>query len=416
MNGNLSPPPPNAHEPSVVFGELTAAYRGLTLRSVFQPIASVVLGGVVGYEVLLRATNRSGHPVSTPMVFDEAAEVDELEILNRIVCELHLKNFRNRDPEHCLLFINISTGVFCQLVEETVSLIELAAEFGISTGRIAIEILENDFLDDDNFSRCVIKCKEAGFLVALDDFGKGLSNFDRVLNFAPSVVKYDMSLVSKARSNAKLRRAYYHLTAMLHEVGTMVLAEGIESVEDALLMVDAGVDFLQGYWIARPAAAIGIDAVSAKIRELKELYAIKADDRETEDRNDRGALRETMLRAAERYAEAGDIAGAAGIFLALPSSKRFYVLDENGFDVAVGEAPNNVIDLRATAKVGPFRATKHSSMIHRDYFREAIRRPNEVHFHSPVFSFLDGATFDIVVKAVSRDGRRFVVCGLYLRQ
>ena len=253
--------------------ELTADYRGLTLRSVFQPIASAAHGTVVGYEALLRATSRGGRPIDPPVVFEEASDVGELELVNRLVCPLHFSSFQSQDPGDCLLFANISTGVLRQLVEPDENLHRLAASCGLSPDRIVIEIPEDQPCDDEGFSESLDQLKRDGFRVAIGDFGTGLSNVDRVFKCSPAIVKMDVGLIARARSDRRLRKVFCHLTEMLHDIDAAVLAEGIESVDDALLMTDAGVDFLQGFWLSRPAPDLDAMRFDDQFGELRQARA-----------------------------------------------------------------------------------------------------------------------------------------------
>ena len=393
----------------------TAEYRGLTLHSVFQPIGSFVHGKVVGYEALLRAIDRRGQAMAPQAVFAQAQTTSELAILNRIVTELHFKSFCAQDPGNCWLFINISTLAFCPLVTHPGSLFELSAKYGIAPSRIVIELLEHDILDREGFGRCLSRCRDAGFMVAMDDFGKGWSNLDRILNFVPSIVKFDQSLVFQGRSNLQIQHAYRHLTSMLHEVGIMVLAEGIESVEDASFMVDAGVDFFQGYWLAQPDRSTVAACVSERNNELRAHYIEQAGRTDQEEGHVRVVVEAALGQAAAQFAATGDIARVAKIFQAVPGARRLVVLDENGFDVGVETAPNAAHDVKREAQLAPLQPDRSARFTHRRYFRDALRWPNQVHFASPVYSLVDGTSSNVAAKAVSHGGRLYVLCGVFLK-
>ena len=393
----------------------TALYRGLTLHSVFQPIGGIVNGNVVGYEALLRAATSAGFPVAPPSVFDTAADHGELLLLNQIVSDLHIASFCARDPGDCWLFLNISTMVLDPMISQSGNLRTLAAKHGIAPARIVVEVLEENTPDADAIDDCLRQYKDAGFLVAMDDFGKGWSNLDRIFNFLPSIVKFDLSLIIQGRSNPKVQRAYRHMTAMLHEVGIMVLAEGIETIEDAAFMVEAGVDFVQGYWLSRPDVAISSTGAVRRIHELRVAYAAQTIRTDRED-GDHRTIAETALReAAALYTATGDLGGAAAIFHAVPNARRFIVLDANGSDLGSVTVPAVAGDLLRRSGLAPVRPGRSSSLVHRKYFRDAVRCPNQVHFASPVYSLVDGASSDVVAKAITRHGKPFVLCGIYLK-
>jgi len=394
---------------------VTAEYRGLILRSVFQPIGSVVHGNVLGYEALIRVTTPEGELMAPPVAFKEAEDAGELLLLNQIVTDIHLANFSCQDPGDCWLFLNINTPVLLPMITQSGNLSQIAARHRIAPARIVIEVLEQDVIDNESFDLCLRQYKEAGFMVAMDDFGKGWSNLDRILNFFPSIVKFDLSLVAQGRANQKVQRAYRHLTLLLHEVGIMVLAEGIESVGDASFMVEAGVDFLQGYWLARPHPSTRVAQVADRIHELRTVYGERAFHSDQVEYDIYTKVEQALRRASEVYAATGDISRAAAVFHAMPCARRLVVLDQDGFDVGAVSADAAVPDSGRRAQLGPLLPGRNSRFTHRKYFRDALRSPDQVHFASPVYSLIDGASSDVAAKAVNREGRLFVLCGVYLR-
>ena len=90
-----------------------------------------------------------------------------------------------------------------------------------------------------------------GFLVAVDDFGAGHSNLDRLLTLRPDIVKLDRSLIHAHQPDLR-ESVMPKLVSLLHEAGMLVVAEGIETEEDLLLAARSGVDFVQGFLFGQP--------------------------------------------------------------------------------------------------------------------------------------------------------------------
>lgn len=96
--------------------------------------------------------------------------------------------------------------------------------------------------------------RNRGFQIALDDFGCQNSNFDRLWQLTPDIVKLDKQLVHQAQSNQRAAIILPKLIEMIHDLGALVVCEGIETQAQHQRCTNAGADLLQGYSYARPAA------------------------------------------------------------------------------------------------------------------------------------------------------------------
>lgn len=112
------------------------------------------------------------------------------------------------------------------------------------------------------------------FLIALDDVGAGFSNLDRIPLIKPDVLKLDRSLVSGVHEQFHKLEVVRSLVQMAGRIGSLVLAEGVETREEVLCLLGNGVDVFQGFYFARPAP--GLDAVpgmAEKVDALADEYA-----------------------------------------------------------------------------------------------------------------------------------------------
>jgi len=88
--------------------------------------------------------------------------------------------------------------------------------------------------------------------VAIDDFGAGHSGLDMFARFVPDEIKLDMELVRGIDQDRRRRAIVRAVVEMCAELDTLVIAEGIETAEEALALRDLGVRYHQGFWYARP--------------------------------------------------------------------------------------------------------------------------------------------------------------------
>ena len=117
--------------------------------------------------------------------------------------------------------------------------------------------------------------RELGFTIALDDFGVGCSNLDRLAGLRPTMVKVEQATLSQAIGEAKAKAAFPGLVGMLQDAGCQVVVEGLESVQQALTAIDSGANFLQGSYLSGSGNGVGSDEFVAKI--LGRLAVIRAD-------------------------------------------------------------------------------------------------------------------------------------------
>jgi EAL domain-containing protein (putative c-di-GMP-specific phosphodiesterase class I) len=96
---------------------------------------------------------------------------------------------------------------------------------------VVIEILESEIKDRAYLKTLIAHFREMGCLIAIDDFGAGHSNFDRIWELEPDIVKIDRQLISSAEKSPKVKRILKGIVALIHEAGSLVVIEGIENAE-----------------------------------------------------------------------------------------------------------------------------------------------------------------------------------------
>jgi len=95
--------------------------------------------------------------------------------------------------------------------------------------------------------------KRFGFLIVLDDFGARHSNLDRILLLKPDILKIDRELIDGVGRNYYKQSIVASISDLAGKIGTLVLAEGVETEEDIIKCYELGVNLFQGYYFARPA-------------------------------------------------------------------------------------------------------------------------------------------------------------------
>lgn len=224
----------------------------------FQPIISIRSAKVIGLEALMRAHDDNNEPLSPIFVFDQAKKENlsfELDKFVRIKALEAFKPLLEANKE-LLLFLNFESHLLDSKISfHDFAFSSLANEMGIPPSRIVIEIKEYQIQDSERLKQFCDFYKERGFLIALDDFGAGNANFDRISTVRPHVVKVDRSIVFNVHQNFIHKEILKSIANMCFNIGALVLAEGVEEEEEILRSLKLDIDLFQGFWFARPSGS-----------------------------------------------------------------------------------------------------------------------------------------------------------------
>jgi EAL domain-containing protein (putative c-di-GMP-specific phosphodiesterase class I) len=217
----------------------------------YQPIVDLADGRVIGHEALLRATLPTGEAVSPGDLFRAAGEAGWTHVLDRIGRTTAL---RQAGPwlGDDLLFINfVPTSIYRpQVCLRTTE--QAALEAGLRLDQLVFEVTEGEQVRDIEHLRNVFAYyRERGCRVALDDLGAGYSSLNMLVQLRPDVVKLDKDIVQALPdpASAAVVKAIVDIT---HAYGGTVLAECVETEEQADAARSLDVDLAQGWLFGRP--------------------------------------------------------------------------------------------------------------------------------------------------------------------
>ena len=221
----------------------------------YQPILDAKTNKIIGAEVLSRL-NSPTEGVLTPRFFLSA--VNNVGLNEKFDYYIFEKNCKwiSSDKENRTKYvytINFSRHTLCDkdLAQNIINIIE---KYGIDYSCIAVEILEDKSLNEDEKSTMIknlTTLKEKGMLILLDDFGKGYTSFGDLSDFDINIVKIDKSITQNAINKTGFL-ILKNIIRTAHDLGFKTLCEGIETEEHKKTVVDAGCDMLQGYYFFRP--------------------------------------------------------------------------------------------------------------------------------------------------------------------
>ncbi len=211
----------------------------------FQPIVHVTTGQIVAYEALVRTAEPT---LRRPDLFLGVAErLGRIPEVGRLV-RAAVARAAVDAPRGAELFVNLH-GL--ELNDE--QLFAATAPLSQIADRVVLEITERVALDRvADASARVAMLRQRGFRIAVDDLGAGYAGLASLAALEPDVIKLDMSLVRGIDAHPTKRRVVGAMTTLCRELGSRVVAEGVETEAERMTLAAVGVELLQGYLFARP--------------------------------------------------------------------------------------------------------------------------------------------------------------------
>lgn len=382
-------------------------FDGLRLDGALQPIYCLSHKRPIGFEGLIRPKDAQGQSMSPAELFGRATNPEQRVHLDRICRAVHVHNFVELGMNEGWLFLNLNPNLFWTYKRDSKAFtMDLLDHFGLNPNRVVLEILEKSIPDEGLMGALVDHYHDKGCLVAIDDFGSGHANFDRIWRFRPDIVKLDQSIITNAMHNPQARRMVSGLVSLIHQAGAMVLIEGIETRDQAMIALDAEADFVQGFYFGRPMSNLeNINEMkSDALRELgirfRQHFHIEAQRQFTEIRFYLNLLEKWVGQVDSLVVlrtNALEFAKESGV-------KRCFILDElgnqTGPNMAVGHSPH----------FAHIAGGDGADWSRRTYYRRAIVRLGVPQVIGPYFSQPDASMCITLSIAFVLDSIVWVFC------
>ncbi|MGA3146559.1 MAG: EAL domain-containing protein [Acidimicrobiales bacterium] len=229
---------------SAVRQSVLALCRPGVVESVVQPVVRPADQLIVGYEALARMPLE---PVRPPDWWLAKAEQFGLRRQLEVAC-LAAAAELGPIPEERLLFVNLSPSLLAD--PAAIQVLDDLPD------RLVIEWTEQEAVADYCLLRHDLEPWLArGVRIAIDDAGAGYSSLRHVIELTPDFLKLDRELVRDLGTDKNRRALVSAMVAFARDVGTSVIAEGVESETELDILCDAEVHLVQGYLLARPGPA-----------------------------------------------------------------------------------------------------------------------------------------------------------------
>jgi len=215
----------------------------------FQPIYDNKMGEITKYETLVRLISEEGKVISPFFFLDAAKNGNYYLQITTIMLEKVFAIFKYVEAE---VTVNLS---FLDMVSPQVSekLFTLLEENPDTAKRVTLELLEDEEVDDDIIMEEFIeKVRTYGVKIAIDDFGSGYSNFQRIMKINPDFVKIDGSIVKHLATDPKSEILTQAINNFSHSLNIQTIAEFVSDETVFRKVQEMGIDYAQGYFIAEP--------------------------------------------------------------------------------------------------------------------------------------------------------------------
>ena len=257
--------------------ELLRIIESKLINTYFQPIISADGQSIYAYEALSRGP--SGSILFSPInLFEQAKQQKKLFALESICRTKAIEQFTQQQLPG-KLFLNISPETLLQPDHHRGLTLELINNFGIKPEQVVIEITEHSPTHDyDLMRRAVRHYQDEGFSIALDDLGAGYSSLRLWSEVQPDFVKIDRHFITGIEKDKVKRDFVRSIVAIARSVKSQIIAEGIETLQEFETLCEIGVDYLQGYYFAKPSPmpsqqiSKSAQAVWQQVKDSREIY------------------------------------------------------------------------------------------------------------------------------------------------
>jgi PAS domain S-box-containing protein len=222
----------------------------------YQPIVWLQGGAIAGFEALVRWRRPQG--LMAPGEFlAVACETGLINAMNKVLLRQACEQLRSWQAEFpgeppLVMSVNISPPEFAR-PELPGAIRSTLQQCGVEAGSLQLEVMETIAMGDAEAADVLAKFKALGVRLSIDDFGTGYSSLSRLQRLPVDSLKIDRSFISGMDRDKEALEIVRIIIMLAHNLGLKVVAEGVETAEQAKQLTELRCELAQGYYFARPA-------------------------------------------------------------------------------------------------------------------------------------------------------------------
>ena len=240
-------------------GSSSGSFGPFLLKTALQPIFGRNRNGQVrlrGIEGLLRLF-LGGEPFATGEFFQRIGS-GQRQTVDTLCRRLHLINASLEPSDDVLLFLNFDPSLYSdnrQIAAQIQRLVSDVADSRFTPARIVCEMTEQHMVDSNRITYLTEGLRDAGFRIAIDDYGAAASDANRVAMVRPDIVKLDAAWALRLMESQSGFAVLKETVERFHHSGASIVMEGLEQGYQVDLAWGAGADLVQGFALSRPQMA-----------------------------------------------------------------------------------------------------------------------------------------------------------------
>lgn len=232
----------------------------LNTRNFFQPIISVQERRVWGVEALCRPPV---HIVNLLSIGKKASRFSEAFCRDKAI-----ERFSKFKDNNIYLFLNFHPKFLKDPFESFGDFLSSVYLYSLSPEQIVVELTEHEEMELNTIKHLISFLKSEKVKVALDDVGVGYSGLFYLSELKPDIIKIDMELIRDVHKHNLKKVIVNYLIKIAHENDMIVVAEGVEKLEELETVVYMGVDLVQGFLFSKPIENPNFEELNKKAKEI----------------------------------------------------------------------------------------------------------------------------------------------------
>ncbi len=243
---------------NLLYEELNDIISKNLISYAYQPIVDIHSGEVLGYEALMRPTVPNMSPLK---VIDAAKKYNRLYDIEYLTLFNAPKKYIESKTDKKLFINSISSQILSDVAWNEF----FEKNKGIAD-KLTIEIIEEDFGQNDIMRKKVDLLTSNNIDYAIDDYGTGFNSISMILNYSPKYVKIEGSLIRGIDKDDKKKQLTKTIVSYCKVNGIKVVAEAVETIEELKYVKEIGCDYVQGYFVSKP--KFEIEDIPEDLKEL----------------------------------------------------------------------------------------------------------------------------------------------------
>ncbi len=222
------------------------------LKAAFQPIIETRSGEVFGFEALARIPGSACFN-NIAELFPFAEKIGQLYPIETLCRRQAITSYPSIVQNKEKLFLNINPQILVDPEFASGHTRKLLSEKGLAPTDVVLEITERSAIEDfSTFRDALDHYRNQGYFIALDDVGAGYSSLQSVAELHPDFLKVDRSLIQGVNTDPIKWALLETFVTFSKRIGCRIIAEGVETEEEMRTVFQLGVDYIQGFFIAKP--------------------------------------------------------------------------------------------------------------------------------------------------------------------